>query len=65
MRSAYTGWIGQAVVLQVAAADLRAPVRGVIVGESGHDLLFRIGKDWNVRISKSMILAIEEDDQTC
>jgi len=65
MQSAYAGWIGQAVVLQVAAADLRAPVRGVIVAESGHDLLFRIGKDWNVRISKSMILAIEEDDQTC
>ena len=65
MQSAYDSWIGQAVVLQVAVAYLRAPVRGVIVGESGNDVLFRIGKGWNLKISKSMILAIEEDDQTC
>ena len=34
MPSAYASWVGQAVVLQVAAGDLRVPLRGIIVGES-------------------------------
>jgi hypothetical protein len=62
MRSAYASWISQAVVLQVAAAGLRrAPVRGIIVSESESALRIRTGKDWDVDISKSMILAVEED----
>jgi hypothetical protein len=62
MRSAYASWIGQAVVLQVAAAGLRrAPVRGILVGESESSVRFRTGEGWDVDIRKSMILAVEED----
>jgi hypothetical protein len=62
MRSAYASWIGQTVVLQVAAAGLRrAPVRGIIVSESESAVRFRTGEGWGVDISKSMILAVEED----
>ena len=61
MGSVYASWIGQTVVLQVAAADLRVPLRGTIVGESEEALRFRVGENWDIDIYKAMILAIEED----
>jgi hypothetical protein len=61
MQSAYTVWIGHAVVLQLAAAGLRASVPGSIVGESENAIRFRIGQAWDVDIPKLMILAVEED----
>jgi hypothetical protein len=61
MPSAYTSWVGQAVVLQVAAGDLRVPLRGVIVGESDGAVRFRIGDGWDIDIYKQMILAVEQD----
>ena len=61
MHSVYASWVGQAVVLQVAAGDLRVPLRGTIVGESEDALRFRIGENWDIDIYKTMILAIEED----
>jgi hypothetical protein len=61
MQSAYTVWIGHAVVLQLAAAGLRAPVPGRIVGESENAIRFRIGRDWDIDIPKSMILAVEQE----
>lgn len=61
MQSAYAAWIGEAVVLQVTAADLRVPLRGVIVGESDDAVRIRIGENWDVDIYKTMILAVEED----
>jgi hypothetical protein len=61
MRSAYTVWIGQAIVLRLAAAGLQAPVPGIIVGESENAVRFRIGQGWDIDIPKSMILAVEED----
>lgn len=64
MRSPYTAWTGRAVVLQLAAAGLRAPLPGTIVGESENAIRFRIGQDWDIDISKSMILAVEEDGRT-
>jgi hypothetical protein len=64
LQSAYTVWIGHAVVLQLAAADLRAPVSGSIVGESENAIRFRIGQGWEIDIPKSMILAVEEDSCT-
>jgi hypothetical protein len=62
MPSAYASWIGQAVVLQVAAGDLRVPLRGVIVGESDGAVRFRIGEGWDIDIYKPMILAVEQDN---
>ena len=64
MQSAYTVWIGHAVVLQLAAAGLRAPVPGRIVGESENAIRFRIGQDGDIDIPKSIILAVEEDSCT-
>jgi len=61
MGSVYASWIGQTVILQVTAADLRVPLRGTIVGESEEALRFRIGENWDIDIYKNMILAIEED----
>jgi hypothetical protein len=61
MPSAYTSWVGHAVVLQVAAGDLRVPLRGVIVGESDGAVRFRIGDGWDIDIYKQMILAVEQD----
>ena len=63
MRSAYTVWIGHAIVLRLAAAGLQAPVPGIIVGESENAVRFRIGQGWDVDIPKSMILAVEEDSR--
>ena len=64
MQSAYTVWIGHAVVLQLAAAGLRAPVPGSVVGESENTIRFRIGQSWDIDIPKSMILAVEQESFT-
>jgi hypothetical protein len=64
MQSAYTVWIGHAVVLQLAAAGLRAPVPGSIVGESENAIRVRIGRNWEIDIPKSMILAVEQASST-
>jgi hypothetical protein len=62
MPNAYTSWVGQAVVLQVATGDLRVPLRGVVVGESEEAVRFRIGEGWDIDIFKPMILAVEQDN---
>ena len=62
MTSAYTTWLGQQVILQVAAGELRVPLRGVIVGESDAAVRFRIGDGWDIDVYKPMILAVEEDN---
>jgi hypothetical protein len=61
MRSSYATWMGRAVVLQVSTADLRVPLRGVIVGESSNALRVRMGESWDIDIFKNMILAVQED----
>ena len=61
-RGAYSVWLGQPVVLQVSAGDLRVPLRGVVIGESDDAVRFRIGDAWDVDIYKAMILAVEEDN---
>jgi hypothetical protein len=62
MPSAYTTWLGQSVILQVAAGELRVPLRGVIVGESDATIRFRVGDGWDIDVYKPMILAVEEDN---
>ena len=42
MQSVYAQWTDQPVVLQVAAADLRIPLRGIIAGETQESVRFRI-----------------------
>jgi hypothetical protein len=62
MPSAYTTWLGQQVILQVAAGELKVPLRGVIVGESDVAVRFRVGDGWDIDVYKPMILAVEEDN---
>lgn len=62
MQSTYETWMGQKVVLQVEAGEMRVPLRGTVVGESSDALRFRIGEGWDVDIYKNMVLAIEEDN---
>jgi hypothetical protein len=62
MQSAYATWLGQKVVLQVEAGEMRVPLRGTVVGESSDAVRFRIGEGWDVDIYKAMVLAIEEDN---
>jgi hypothetical protein len=63
MPSAYSFWVGQEVILQVAAAELCVPLRGVIIGESESTLLFRVGEGGDLDIYKHMILAVEQDSR--
>ena len=62
MTSAYAVWVGQAVVLQVAADDLCVPLSGVIVGESESAVQFRTGEGGDIDIYKHLILAIEQSN---
>jgi hypothetical protein len=61
MQSVFASWVGQAVILQVAADDLCVPLCGVIVGESETTVRIRIGEDFDVDVFKLMILAVEQD----
>lgn len=63
MPSAYALWVGQAVILQVAAEELCVPLRGVIVGESEATVQFRVGEDGDIDIYKHLILAVEQDSR--
>lgn len=62
MPSVFALWVGQPVILQVAANQFCVPLRGVIVGESDSSVLFRMdeGRE-EIGIDKIMILAIEQD----
>ena len=62
MPSVFASWVGQPVILQVAANEWCVPLRGMIVGESESSVLFRVdeGRD-EIGIDKTMILAVEQD----
>jgi hypothetical protein len=61
MMSAYAYWVGQSVILQVAAEEICVPLRGIIIGESESTIRFRVGEGWDIDIYKHMILAVEQD----
>jgi hypothetical protein len=61
MESAYAVWIGQPVILQLAASDFRVPLRGIIVAENHDCIRFRVEQTWDIDVFKSMILAVEQD----
>jgi hypothetical protein len=62
VQNAYAVWVGQPVILQLAAAaDLRIPLRGIIIGETEEVIRFRVQQAWDIDIYKNMILAVEED----
>jgi hypothetical protein len=45
----------------VGAADLRVPLRGIIIGETEEVIRFRVQQGWDIEIYKNMILAVEQD----
>jgi hypothetical protein len=61
MDSAFAAWIGHPVILQVALGDIKVPLRGRLLKDSGETLRMRIGKGWDVDIYKAMVVAVEED----
>jgi hypothetical protein len=61
MQTGFNGWLGHSVVLQVALGDIKVPLRGKLLKESGETVRMRIGEGWDVDIYKAMILAVEED----
>jgi hypothetical protein len=62
MPSGYQVWMGQPVVLRVAAGDVRVPLRGRMVSETKEVIRLRIADSWDVDIFKSMILGVEHDN---
>jgi hypothetical protein len=62
MEGAYSLWLGQPVILQVASGDVRVPLRGTIIGETPDAVRLRVGEGWDVDIYKAMVLAVEEDN---
>jgi hypothetical protein len=64
MESAYTTWVGQPVVLQVALGDIKVPLRGTLLKDGAETVRMRIGEGWDVDIYKTMILAVEQDAMT-
>ncbi|MGH9774659.1 MAG: hypothetical protein ACRD50_06900 [Candidatus Acidiferrales bacterium] len=61
MEGRYAIWMGQPVILRVVAGNLRVPLRGRLVSETGEVLRLRIAESWDVDIFKSMIVAVEQD----
>ena len=61
MDSAYQPWIGESVVLQVALGDIKVPLRGRLLKDSGETLRVRVGDGWDIDIYKTMVLAVEQD----
>jgi hypothetical protein len=61
MESAFAAWIGHPVILQVALGDIKVPLRGKLLQDSGETLRMRIGQGWDVDIYKAMVVAVEED----
>lgn len=62
MPSVFASWMGQPVILQVAADEWCVPLRGMIVGESESSVLFRVDEGQEeIDIEKMMILAVEQD----
>jgi hypothetical protein len=62
MQSGYAVWMGQPVVLRVAAGNLRVPLRGRMLSETDEVIRLRIADSWDVDIFKSMVLGVEHDN---
>jgi hypothetical protein len=61
MVSSLEQWFGKTVVLQLTTGETRVPLRGIIIGESGGAVRFRIPGGWEIDVYKSLILAVERE----
>lgn len=62
MEGGYAIWMGQPIILRVAAGNLRVPLRGRLVGETNEALRLRIAESWDVDIFKTMVVGVEQDN---
>jgi hypothetical protein len=62
MDGCYAIWMGQPVILRVAAGNLRVPLRGRLLSETNESIRLRIADSWDVDIYKSMVVAVEHDN---
>ena len=65
MEDAYSVWMGQPVILRVAAGEMLVALRGKLVGETPEVLRLRIADCLDLHILKSTVLAIEQDMPVC
>jgi hypothetical protein len=63
MPSPFAFWVGQSVVLRLAADELLVPLRGVIVGESESTVRFQAEEGGDMDLYKHLILAIEQENR--
>lgn len=61
MEGGYAVWMGQPVVLRVAAGSVFVPLRGRLISESNDAVRLRIADSWDVDIFKAMVLSVEHD----
>jgi hypothetical protein len=59
MVSSFEQWLGKTVVLRLKTGELRVPLRGTIVAESGGTVRLRIPGGWDIGVYKSLILDAE------
>jgi hypothetical protein len=59
MVSSFEQWYGKTVVLQVTTGESHVPLRGIMIGESGGAVRFRVTGGWEFDVYKSLILAVE------
>lgn len=62
MKGGYAVWMGQPVILQVVAGDMRVPLRGRLLSETSDVVRLRIADSWDVDIFKSMVVGVEHDN---
>jgi hypothetical protein len=62
METEYAVWMGQPVILRVVAGNLRVPLRGRLMSETGEMVRLRIAESWDVDIFKSMVVGVEHDN---
>jgi hypothetical protein len=62
MEGGYEVWMGQPVILRVAAGNLRVPLRGRLLSETTQVVRLRIADSWDVDIFKTMVVGVEHDN---
>jgi hypothetical protein len=62
MEGGYEVWMRQPVILRVVAGNLRVPLRGRLLSESGDVVRLRIADSWDVDIFKTMVVGVEHDN---
>ena len=63
MEGGYEVWMGQPVILRVVAGNLRVPLRGRLLSETGDVVRLRIADSWDVDIFKTMVVGVEHTDE--